>query len=376
MTGGLSEKVVLCTNTKTFEIKEAEISNSLLLVADLKLAQATSTSPLKSAQGAVNRSLDKSSDSMNDSSENNVADDAENTDVTRHLEQRNVLKVFHEYLECREIKPRFSKLYELLCISRYTGLENEYCIDRSVLFTRQQLINTIQCSPAEFDEGLQRFRVIEIDGRQRMLECEYEYRIVSLMLGIIAEMAWRLDEIDRDETVELLAPNIAPEQIVRGLFDLYAIETPGKTNKEGKPLYGYSELMVCRIVAQNILQQGTKFHMDDFMSTWQDALPDGMKINVGPEAMQNSYIVVVNKKNSVFFQETYLRGIGIIDRDSSSVPCVRSLIESNLPINLQNRLKMLFRTKDKWTLDQIEPYIEYFQNAILYINNSIFIPKL
>lgn len=56
-------------------------------------------------------------------------------------------------------------------------------------------------------------------------------------------------------------------------------------------------------------------------------------------------------------QESYLRGIGIIDREST-VPCVRSLIETNLSTNLLERLKVLFSTKERWTLDQIEPYIE------------------
>lgn len=37
---------------------------------------------------------------------------------------------------------------------------------------------------------------------------------------------------------------------------------------------------MCRTIAQNILQQGTKFHYDDFMETWQNALPDGFHIQV------------------------------------------------------------------------------------------------
>uniref|UniRef100_A0A8W7PRA0 Sister chromatid cohesion protein DCC1 n=1 Tax=Anopheles coluzzii TaxID=1518534 RepID=A0A8W7PRA0_ANOCL len=40
--GALNEKVVLCTESRTYEMNEAEISNSLLLVKGLKLAQATS----------------------------------------------------------------------------------------------------------------------------------------------------------------------------------------------------------------------------------------------------------------------------------------------------------------------------------------------
>lgn len=62
---------------------------------------------------------------------------------------------------------------------------------------------------------------------------------------------------------------------------------------------------------------------------------------------------------SIQLQEKYLRGVGIIDRDSASIPCVRSLIENNLSTNLLERLRVLFKTKERWTLDQIEPYIEY-----------------
>lgn len=57
--GSLQEKVVLCTDGRTFEIKEAGISNSLLLVPDLKLGQATSTSPIKSPKNRANTSTER-----------------------------------------------------------------------------------------------------------------------------------------------------------------------------------------------------------------------------------------------------------------------------------------------------------------------------
>lgn len=163
--GGLNEKLVLCSDTRTYDVKEAEISNSLLLVPELKHSQATSTSPLKSPKGNVqNRSLDRSLEADDD------AGDAEGT--LRNLEQRHVVKICHEYFECREINPRFRKLYDLLQVTRYSGPENEYCIDRNMLFTFQQLLDTIQCSRSEFVDGLRQFRAIEIDGRYRMLEYE------------------------------------------------------------------------------------------------------------------------------------------------------------------------------------------------------------
>lgn len=290
--------MVLCTDSKTFEIKEAEISNSLLLISDLGHAQSTSKSPIKSPQGAVNRSLDKSNNSNDDSTEH--IEESALTNNQRALEERTVLKVFHEYLECREIKPRLRKLNDLLLLTRYTGPENEYCIDRSLLFTRQQLLNTIQCSRMEFDAGIHLYRVIEIDGRLRILDCEYEYRIISLMLNIIAELGWALDEIERDATIELLVPNIAPAEIVSGLFDLYTKPTDGKTNDNGQPVFSYREDLVCKIIAQNVLQQGMKFHITDFMTTWQNALPDGMHINVGLLEL-TGYVLFFNLFKFVIF---------------------------------------------------------------------------
>lgn len=164
--GGLNEKLVLCSTSRTYDVKEAEISNSLLLIPQLKHSQATSTSPLKSPKGNVqNRSLDRSLEADDD-------DDGGGVPVLRDLEQRHVVKICHEYFECREINPRFRKLHDLLQVTRYSGPENEYCIDRNILFTFDQLFDTIQCSKAEFLAGLRQFRAIEIDGRYRMLEYE------------------------------------------------------------------------------------------------------------------------------------------------------------------------------------------------------------
>lgn len=66
------------------------------------------------------------------------------------------------------------------------------------------------------------------------------------------------------------------------------------------------------------------------------------------------------------FQEKYLKGIGIIDRDSTT-PCVRALSESSLSTNLNERLNILFKTKERWTLEQIQPYIEFFTSPQLQV---------
>lgn len=53
-----------------------------------------------------------------------------------------------------------------------------------------------------------------------------------------------------------------------------------------------------------------------------------------------------------------MRGIGIVDRSVVNVPCVRTLIEQHMSTNLLDRLRILFKTRARWTLEDIEPYIE------------------
>lgn len=268
--GGLNEKVVLCTDTKTFEVKEAGISNSILLIPELRFGQATSAVPLQSPGAVQSTSLDRS---LNSSSES-VEDEC--SESSRQIEVRVVKNVFHEYFECREVKPKFRKLYDLLQLSRFSGPENEYCVERSVLFTYEQMLDTLQCSRAEFDAGLRSFHAFEIDGRIRMLDVDYEYRLLSIMLGIVTENSWSVDSVHREETLASISETTAPANIVEKLFDLYTIQS----ERDGKVTHAYNEEAVCRTIALNLLQQGMKFHYDDFMSSWQDVLPEGMTVDV------------------------------------------------------------------------------------------------
>ena len=327
--GALHEKVVLCTRNKTFEVRNAEQTNSLLVIKDLLLAQATSESPLKSpSSNNVNKSLDRS-----------LEDDEESSQILvqeHEIQHKPILKIFYDYMECRQVKPRFKKVQDLLHMAPYTGPENEHFVQQKMLFTRRQLFDTSQCSAGEFDELLRKIRCIKIDGFMRLLDYGYEYRVVTQMITLISENSWELDEIDRGETIAAL-DGIIPDEITQAVFDFYTHEVP-VTDK-----FRYDEEMVCRIIAQNVLQEGLKFHIDEFMETCQSALPEGMKI-----------------------EEKYLAGIGVIDRDSQT-PSVRGLFEENLPVTLADRLKILFKTKERWTLQQIGPYVELFTTPQLAV---------
>lgn len=240
------------------------------------MGQSTSKSPLKSPTNRANSSMERGK--QNDSTGSIEDDDLFDPSAERQQERRTVKKVFHEYFECREVKPKFRKLGELLQLTRYSGPENEHYIDRSLLFTFDQLLNTTQCSRREFENGLKRFRAFELEGRMRVFDIEYEYRLLALLLGIITENSWQIDAIDRTESLSAISEATAPAQIVQTLFDLYTFPSPQSTSS--RSLHTYHEDLVCRTIAQNILQQGTKFHYNDFMDTWQNALPEGFQVQV------------------------------------------------------------------------------------------------
>lgn len=101
---------------------------------------------------------------------------------------------------------------------------------------------------------------------------------IGYFQGIVTENSWTIDTIHRDQTFDAISEAIAPTAIVQTVFDLYA--TPSEQSTSTSTLYKYDEEMVCRTIAQNVLQQGSKFHLADFMETWQNALPDGFCIHV------------------------------------------------------------------------------------------------
>lgn len=234
---------------------------------------------------------------QNDSTGSIEDDEQFDPSAERQQERRTVTKVFHEYFECREVKPKFRKLGELLQLTRYSGPENEYCIDRSLLFTFDQLLNTTQCSRREFENGLKKFRAFEFEGRMRVFDIEYEYRLLSLLLGVVTENSWPIDGIDRDETFSAISETIAPPEMIKAIFNMYTF--PSQQSTSSRCLYTYREDLVCRTIAHNVLQQGAKFHYNDFMDTWQNALPDGFTIHVRTILMCDNFHLLFRKLHPI-----------------------------------------------------------------------------
>ena len=90
--GDGNDSAVLCSNDRTYDLKEAETSNSLLLVDRLKFPEECQNSDV---------------DSCHDSN-------PEEIDQPRILHTSRITGIFYRYLELKECQPRLEKLRKII----------------------------------------------------------------------------------------------------------------------------------------------------------------------------------------------------------------------------------------------------------------------
>lgn len=261
---------MLCTSNKTYDVKEAETSNSLLLVPDLFFAASTGldeTIKNNSMECDSDTSLDKSNASLNKST-----DSDEGTKVPRKIEHKDIVNTFFTYYELKPCKPRLSKLIKLLEPTKFQGVELEYAVDKSKLLNYEAIFDQIQASRVELDEELEKIQAIKIDDYYRLLEFDYEFRVLSYMLDLIEENSWPLDKVSKEITLDSLK-DLVPNTILEAMFRFYTTESVIEHEIQ---YYQYKQEKVCRFLAQVLLKSAGKFNLVEFLQAWSDSVPEGM----------------------------------------------------------------------------------------------------
>ncbi|XP_022657100.1 sister chromatid cohesion protein DCC1-like [Varroa destructor] len=288
--GDLEDELVLCTGSRTYSVREAEISNSLLVVPNLRLA--AKGQPLTAAMSKAGDGLDT----------------------------REVLKTFHHYWEPRQIRPSSRKLHSLLTESEYRGIELEGDIPQSSLFSLPKLLNHVQASESEIKEMLGALPVAEVDGCVRLLGFEYHFRVLEFMLTSIESNSMPLDKIDTNVVIEEVS-ELEPHEIVKAVVSWYV---------KNQVLL---KAKVSRTQGEALLRSGESFNLEQFITTWQQSLPEGLTTDVA-----------------------YLYGISYVDEDRQR-PIINYLSTWDLPEVESARFDTLLRMKTSWRFEEIEPYI-------------------
>ena len=187
-------------------------------------------------------------------------------------------------------------------------------------------MDRVQCSKAELLEGLKLIDAIQLnDNLWTMIDSDFRMRLVSLICNVISGNSFSWNSAPKNEVIKQIS-DIESELIVSQVFDQYFDHTNGAVKRD----------KMCRFYGEYLLQSSSVFNLQEFLSIWQESLP--IVDNEGEEP----FTVNVGQ----------LEGLALVDKDQ-----IRYFPEANLPIVIQERLKVLFNTKEKWTLEEITPFV-------------------
>nr|CAD2193163.1 unnamed protein product [Meloidogyne enterolobii] len=290
-----SDEIVLCTKTETFCCKELEVSNFLLILED--------TNAL------------------------NEVDLSEELSISNNL---NIMSVTNKFLETSRIRPNLTqKLKELFNDHKIEMFTKDGC-SANCGISLETILCCIQASEEELINKLGELLVIELEGKFYWISNEY-------IVKFIEKIAEAVDNAGKDEIAYFskddLLQLISLENIQMETID-WVLNNFCDKNVDGK--YSFNESKISRIYIENLLRSlpDKPLDFEDFELKINNLLP-----------------------NQLYFKEEYLSGLGIVENSHFRGKVVNKLISTDLPLDLQKRLSILFSKKEKWKKEEIQPYL-------------------
>nr|CAH0109957.1 unnamed protein product [Daphnia galeata] len=225
--------VVMCSNSETFELKEAETSNSLLVMPSLnhgKLIEATDS---------------------------------------RSLKKQEVFGVYHTYYEMRLTKPKLQSLRNTLSKFPYKGKNSELSKD-AVGLSFTELKNIIQASEEEVINRLQEMPAVKMRGKWRLLDVGFMFGWVSYLDSILREKQLTLEEVTLLNVEDWM-----------GLYDIDDVNAKciSLFMEVDDDSLKWKSAAVSQLFALYLLPELRAFDSKDFFTAWQQSMPIGVKAN-------------------------------------------------------------------------------------------------
>ncbi|GAB1603365.1 Hypothetical predicted protein [Argonauta hians] len=305
--GDKTEGAVLCTQDKTYELKEAETSNSLLLLPNCVTNNITS-------EGELN---------------------------INHLKVVSSLKTYYEMKPCRA---RLEKLRHLLEENVYSGEEcEEDETHQGNKYSTDKLLDTIQASEKELFAELKKLNICSIKGYWRMLEFDFKSQVLSHIIQLAEEEdGWMDSGIPMDACCRVLE-ELYLRCIIEHVLKCYSDEVDHSTGK----LYKLNEDKVCAFFAELTLRNAGKFNLAEFFEVWKQCVPEGMTTHL----RQTEGIALVNQESKP----------GVIWYFNAE----------DLPEDLTERFSILFQAREKWTLNEITPYLKDLETGKIDVSTML-----
>ena len=188
-----------------------------------------------------------------------------------------------------------------------------------------ELLDRVQCSQSELLEGLQTVNAIRLNATNWcLIDSDMRMRIVSLIGNVISEHSWSWGNVPKSEAVQAIS-DIEAKEIIEQVFDHY-FDPQGRVNRE----------KLCRFYGEYLLQSSTVFNCKEFLQIWQESLP-----------------IIDDPEDPGFTANLdQLDGIALCNEEQ-----IRFFPEWKLPVTIQDRLTVLFDSKEKWSLSEITPFV-------------------
>ncbi|NXW14836.1 DCC1 protein, partial [Circaetus pectoralis] len=288
--GEKDEQAVLCSKDKTYEMKIADTSNMLLFIPGCKTPE-----QLNADQASCN------------------------------VIHSQIAGFSNSYWELRRCRPKLKKLRKLLTEDPYEGPDSRK--DQTLTFskyTTEDLLSLIQASEEEILHQLQVIDACKIEGFWRILEFDYEMKLLNHVTQLIDSESWSLGKVPLRTCLEELG-SLEPSK-----NPIYT----GFCFSAGEVYFEMHEDKICRAIAQMLLQNAVKFNLSEFHEVWQQSVPEGMTTRLDQ-----------------------LKGLALVDK-SSRPETIFLLKVEDLPEDNQERFNSLFSIREKWTEEDITPYIQ------------------
>ncbi|KAF7665185.1 hypothetical protein LDENG_00152080 [Lucifuga dentata] len=293
--GDKDERAVLCDNNTTYGMKIADTSNLLLFVPGCS-----------------------------------TPDQLTSSQESSHLVHTQIWGFCSSYWELRKQCPKLKKLKKLLMENPYEGPalggQEENTEHR---YTMLDLLDRIQASEEEIQAHLQTIHACQIDGFWCVLDFDYEMKLLGHVTQLVDSESWSFKKVPLQTSLEELSP-LEPKEMIEHCLNCY-----GKRYTEnGQVFYALDEDKVCRAMALLLLHNAVKFNLKEFQEVWQQSVPEEMSTRLDQ-----------------------LKSVALVDR--SSRPGTISLLQvEDLPEDTLERFNHLFSLREKWTEEDITPYIQ------------------
>ncbi|KAL0141057.1 sister chromatid cohesion protein DCC1 [Mucor lusitanicus] len=297
--GLADDEAVLCTESKTYIVRQVNTSNSLLL---------TTKDPV--------------------SDQHIVHDDVSST---------------IELLPCIA---RLSRIDELLRESSYSGSQNEReIINNKTLYTYYDLLSVVQASENELLDGLRARAAFQIDGYYRLFDPSYLYHLFDLFVTNASVHSYDFKQMTLAQaklciTEEMNAvdqEDSIPDQVVIACINAFVTEHVDINDLDKVLVFDHAK--ICRFLGDWLLSnpRNKRWELNDFLDMWNKL---GYDIFIPKlEYIDGLYIMYETKKLQQ--TERYIQYFPVAE----------------LSTDPPQRFASLFAEKPLWTSQEITPFL-------------------